>query len=592
MKKTKLISLAGVALLSASVLAACGSKSSSGAKQDLSFPSEVTNEGTAIKGGQLNYAVVSANSATGILHDELYSTALDAEFLTMVDSSMFGYDGNRKLNDSGLAKVDFDIEGKKVTVTLTGKDYKWSDGTPFTIDDYIFTIESLANPAYPGVRFGDGHKNIIGVDEYHAGTADSISGIEKVDDYTVVLHVKQMTPSMTYSGGDVPAFVMPKHIFKDIPIADWEGSEYSRTAKYVGMGPFKVKDVTSGESITFVANEYYYKGKPKIDSVKVDIVSPDTIVSEVKAGKYDIVEMPEDQFDSYKDLSNIKLTGAISPSYEYISFNMGTYDQASGKNVMDAKAKMNDVKLRQAIAYAIDPKTAGEKLYNGLYHQANSLIISFFGDVHDSELEGYSYNPEKAKKLLDEAGYKDVDGDGIREGKDGKEFKISFAARKRTDANEALVQQYIAWWKEVGLNVELYTGRTMELNSFYTTIEANDANIDMFAGGWGTGHDPNPTGLYGPDAPFNYSRFVSDENTKLLEALNSVEAFDHDTSVKDFYAWQKYAAEQAYAIPVFERETLVAVNNRVKYYDRYFGSDSKSSWEQVELLADKGEAAK
>lgn len=105
---------------------------------------------------------------------------------------------------------------------------------------------------------------------------------------------------------------MPKHIFKDIPIADWEGSEYSRTAKYVGMGPFKVKDVTSGESITFVANEYYYKGKPKIDSVKVDIVSPDTIVSEVKAGKYDIVEMPEDQFDSYKDLSNIKLTGAIS----------------------------------------------------------------------------------------------------------------------------------------------------------------------------------------------------------------------------------------------------------------------------------------
>ncbi len=72
---------------------------------------------------------------------------------------------------------------------------------------------------------------------------------------------------------------------------------------------------------------------------------------------------------------------------------------------------------------------------------------------------------------MDEAGYKDVDGDGIREGKDGKEFKITFAARKRTEANEALVQQYIAWWKEVGLNVELYTGRTVEINTFYEAVQ-------------------------------------------------------------------------------------------------------------------------
>ncbi len=170
----------------------------------------------------------------------------------------------------------------------------------------------------------------------------------------------------------------------------------------------------------------------------------------------------------------MNIVGSLDSAYEYISFNFGKYDEATGKNVMDENAKMNDVKLRQAIAYAIDTKTAGESLYNGLYHPAKSLIISFFGDIHDSELEGYSYNPEKAKKLLDEAGYKDVDGDGIREGKDGKAFKITFAARKRTEANEALVQQYIAWWKEVGLNVELYTGRTVEGKSFYNSVQAND----------------------------------------------------------------------------------------------------------------------
>ncbi|MGQ7462793.1 oligopeptide ABC transporter substrate-binding protein [Streptococcus suis] len=594
-KTTKLFALAGVTLLSASVLAACGSKSSSSSsEQNLSFPSEVSQDGTAVSGAQLNYAWVSPTTSSGLLIDELTENTTDSTFGGMVDISMFGYDGDRKLDDSGLAKAEFDVEGKKITVSLTGKDYKWSDGEPFTINDYIFTIKSLASKDYTGVRFDDKFLNIVGMEEYVEGTASDISGIKKVDDYTVELTVKEMSPSMMYAGGDVPAYVQPEHIYKDIPVADWEKSEYSRTAKLVGMGPWKIKEIVNGESITYVPNEHFFKGTtPKTSSLKIDIVSPDTIVSEMKAGNYDIAEMPADQLDSYKEASNLNIVGSLDSAYEYISFNLGKYDEAAGKNVMDENAKMNDVKLRQAIAYAIDTKTAGESLYNGLYHPAKSLIISFFGDIHDSELEGYTYDPEKAKKLLDEAGYKDVDGDGIREGKDGKEFKITFAARKRTEANEALVQQYIAWWKEVGLNVELYTGRTVEINSFYDAIQANDASIDMYAGGWSTGYDPNPTGLWGPIAAFNMSRFVSEENTKLLDAIGSTESFDEETNIKNYKAWQKYAAEQAFAIPTFESEEITALNKRVKNYDSNYGSASGKgiALENIELTADKGVAA-
>ncbi|HFI0255985.1 TPA: oligopeptide ABC transporter substrate-binding protein [Streptococcus suis] len=592
MKKSKLFTLAGVTLLSASVLAACGSSSSSSSKeQNTTYPTEVTNEGTAIKGGQLNYAIVSASPSTGLLIDELTDSNVDSSFGSMVDSSMFGYDGNRKLDDSGLAKVEFDTDKKTVTVTLTGKDYKWSDGEAFTIDDYIFTIKSMASKDYTGVRYDDTFTNIEGMDEFHAGTATDISGVKKVDDYTVVLTMKEMTPSMMYAGGAVPAYVAPEHIYKDVPVADWESNEYSRTAKHVGMGPFVIKEMVSGESVTFAANPNYFKGQPKLDTVKMDIVSPDTIVSEMEAGNYDIAEMPNDQLDSYKDLSNITLTGAIGSSYEYIGFNLGTYDAEAGTNVMNENAKMNDVKLRQAMGYALDTKTAGESLYNGLYKPANSLIISFFGDVHDSELAGYTYDPDKANELLDEAGYKDVDGDGIREGKDGKEFKITFAARKRTEANETLVQQYITWWKEVGLNVELYTGRTIEVNSFYDMLQANDQNIDVYAGGWSTGYDPDPSGLYGAKAKFNFSHFVSDENTNLLKAIGSVDSFDEKTNIKNYKAWQEYAFEQAFVIPTFESESLIAVNKRVKYYDRYYGSASKAGWEKLELTADKGVVA-
>ncbi|MBO4108291.1 oligopeptide ABC transporter substrate-binding protein [Streptococcus suis] len=593
-KSSKLLALAGVSILSASVLAACGSSSSSGsstAAQNTTFPTEVSNEGTAIKGGQLNYAIVAASPSTGLLIDELTDNNVDSTFGGMVDVPIFGYDGNRKLDDSGLAKPEFDTENKTVTVTLTGKDYKWSDGEAFTIDDYIFTIKALADKGYTGVRFDDTYTNIVGMDEYREGTATDISGIKKVDDYTVVLTMKKMTPSMMYAGGAVPAHIAPEHIYKDIPVADWEKSEYSRTAKHVGMGPFTIKEMVSGESVTFAANPNYYKGQPKVDTVKMDIVSPDTIVSEMKAGNYDIAEMPNDQLDTYKDFSNITLTGAIGSNYEYIGFNLGKYDTEAETNVMNENAKMNDVKLRQAMGYALDTKTAGESLYNGLYKPAKSLIISFFGDIHDSELAGYTYDPEKANQLLDEAGYKDVDGDGIREGKDGKEFKITFAARKRTEANETLVQQYLAWWKEVGLNVELYTGRTIESNSFYDMLQASDQNIDVYAGGWSTGYDPNPTGLYGADAMFNFSHFVSDENTKLLEAISSEASFDEATNLKNYKAWQTYAFEQAFVIPTFESEVLTAVNKRVKYYDRLYGSASKAGWEQIELVADKGVVA-
>ncbi|NQQ32422.1 oligopeptide ABC transporter substrate-binding protein [Streptococcus suis] len=594
-KTTKLFALAGITLLSASVLAACGSKSSSSSETaELSFPAEVKQDGTAVSSAQLKYAWVSASTSSGLLIDELTENTTDSTFGGMVDIPMFGWDGDRKLDDSGLAKAEFDVDGKKITVSLTGKDYKWSDGEPFTIDDYIFTIKAMASKDYTGVRFDDRFLNIVGMDEFVAGTASDISGLKKVDDYTVELTVKEMTPSMMYAGGDVPSFVQPEHIYKDIPVADWEKSEFSRTAKLVGMGPWKIKEIVNGESITYVPNEYYFKGTTaKTSSLKIDIVSPDTIVSEMKAGNYDIAEMPADQLDSYKDASNLNLVGSLESAYEYISFNLGKYDEASEKNIMDENAKMNDVKLRQAIAYAIDTKTAGEKLYNGLYHPANSLIISFFGDLHDSELEGYSYDPDKANELLDEAGYKDVDGDGIREGKDGKEFKITFAARKRTEANEALVQQYIAWWKEVGLNVELYTGRTVEINTFYDAIQANDASIDMYAGGWSTGYDPNPSGLWGETAPFNMSRFVDEENTKLLKAISSVDSFDDETNIKNYKAWQKYAAKQAFAIPTFESEAITAVNKRVKNYDTKYGSASEKgiALENIELTADKGAAA-
>lgn len=572
-------------------LAACGSKEQSSSTSSTSgttkYASEVTHDGTPIKGGTLKYAIVSSSPFSGIFADELSSDTNDSSIGGLIDESMFDYDENRKLTNTGLASIEFDVENKTATVTLNSKDYKWSDGQPVTIDDYIFAYQAIGNKDYTGVRYDDDYKNVVGMEEYHDGKADSVSGLEKVDDYTVKIHFKEMSPSMQLAGGSVCAYIMPKHIFKDIPEAEWEKSEYVRGTKFVGLGQFKIESIVAGESVTLVPNEHYYKGVAKVDKVVMEVVSPDNIVSEMKAGNYDIATMPNSQYEAYKDLTNVTFLGSQASAYEYIGFHLGKYDKETGKNVTDPNAKMSDVNLRQAMAYALDIDAAGQNLYNGLQHSSNSIIIPFFKDVYNKDQEGFSYNPEKAKQLLDEAGYKDVDGDGIRENKDGSKLTINFAARTRDEANESLVQQYLNWWKEIGLNVQLYTGRTIELNSFYDKVQADDPEIDVFSAGWSTGYDPNPSGLFGETAQFNFERYVDAEGTAIMNKISSTESFDSAKNVEFYKEWQKYVHDKAFIFPTLVGEELTAVNKRVKYFDVNLGS-KKSALYQVELTSDTG----
>ena len=587
-KKNMVILFSATATLT---LAACGnnnqSSSSSSTSGTTKYASEVTHDGTPIKGGTLKYAIVSSSPFSGIFADELSSDTNDSSIGGLIDESMFDYDENRKLTNTGLASIEFDVENKTATVTLNSKDYKWSDGQPVTIDDYIFAYQAIGNKDYTGVRYDDDYKNVVGMEEYHDGKADSVSGLEKVDDYTVKIHFKEMSPSMQLAGGSVCAYIMPKHIFKDIPEAEWEKSDYVRGTKFVGLGQFKIESIVAGESVTLVPNEHYFRGVAKVDKVVMEVVSPDNIVSEMKAGNYDIATMPNSQYEAYKDLTNVTFLGSQASAYEYIGFHLGKYDKETGKNVTDPNAKMSDVNLRQAMAYALDIDAAGQNLYNGLQHSSNSIIIPFFKDIYNKEQEGFTYNPEKAKQLLDEAGYKDVDGDGIRENKDGSKLQINFAARTRDEANESLVQQYLNWWKEIGLNVQLYTGRTIELNSFYDKVQADDPEIDVFAAGWSTGYDPNPSGLFGETAQFNFERYVDAEGTAIMNKISSTESFDSAKNVEFYKEWQKYVHDKAFIFPTLVGEELTAVNKRVKYYDVNLGS-KKSALYQVELTSETG----
>ena len=597
MNKKAIAGLLGAASLV--TLAACnnnnkasGDSSSNAKTEERKFASDVTNEGTVIKGGTINYAIVSASPFKGLINPLLYVDSGDGTLVDFAFASLFEFDANQRIKkDGGMMEFTLDRENKTVTLKLRSKDYKWSDGQPLTIDDYIFTYEFVGRKDYDGVRYDENAENIVGMKDFHEGKADKISGLEKVDDQTVKIHLEEVYPALEMGGNAILGQMLPKHVFKDMSYEDAVKSEKSRT-DVVGNGPFVVDKVVPGESVTFKKNPYYYKGEPKVDGLKADVVSPDSIVQEVKAGKYDIASMPADQYDTYKDLSNITLLGNITNSISYVGFNMGHFDKEKGEHVFEPGKKMSDPALRKAIAYALDNDQVAKETYQGLRISANTLLSPFFGEIYadKSEVPGFTYNPEESKKILADAGYKDTDGDGYVEDKEGKPLTITLLAPAGSQTDEAVIQQYIEWWKNVGLRVELLNGRTLEFNSYAEKLTKYADDFDMWLGGFTIGYNPDPDGLYGPKARFNFGHYVNDEHTKLISEIASSESFDAAKRVELFKQWQKFVFENPFEIPRFNSYSLTAVNKRIKHMDVAQGQDT--GWEEVELLSETGEAAK
>lgn len=554
------------------------------------FPLVMKNDAEAIKGGTLNVALVSDSPFQGIFTDMLSEDAYDSKIMQFASNNIFATDGDFLVRDGGIASLAVDVENKKATIKIRDG-VKWSDGEPLKVEDIMFPYQIIGHKDYTGVRYDGDAKNVVGMEEYHDGKADSISGLKKVDESTLEISLTKVSPAIYTAVGDgLLYYAEPSHYLKDVPVKELINSDKIRKNPLT-LGAFKIDKLVNGESVQFLANENFWKGKPKLDKIVLKTVPSTSIVAALKAGEYDYaLSMPTDIYSTYKDLDNITVLGRTEMSYSYLGFNLGTYDKTKGLNIMNPNAKMGDVKLRQAMGYAMNLEEVNTQFYQGLRDRATSLIPPAFETYYDSSLKGYTYDPEKAKKLLDEAGFKDTDGDGLREDKNGKPLEIKMASMSGGDSAEPIAQFYMQNWKDVGLNVTLSTGRLIEFNSFYDKVQANDKEIDIYMAAWQTGTNPSPVGLYGKEAEYNMSRFVSEENDKLLAAIDSPEAMDPTYRANAFKEWQVYMAEQAPVIPTQFRTELVPVNNRVKGIDITRGIDE--NFHEWELTADEAVKSK
>ncbi len=582
-----------VTLFSVMALAACGSgggsnssgsSANNGEKKELTFPISTKNDKDAIKDGELEAAVATDSQFKGLFQWEFYQDSYDAAFMAPSHEALFTNDADFKITNDGAASLDLDQETKKATIKVKDN-VKWSDGKDVTADDVIFPYEIIGNKDYTGIRYDDNFRNIVGMEEYHSGSAPTISGIKKVDNKTVEIEYKKVEPSMLQSGGGIWAYAAPKHTLEGVAIKDMESSDQVRKNP-VTFGPYYMSNIVAGESVEYLPNEYYWNGKPQLKKITMKSLPIASATEALNSKLYDMIfQMPTDTYDTYKDVSGYTNLGREQTSYTYLGFKLGKWNAEKSSVEYDPNSKMADKSLRQAMGYALDNDAVGERFYAGLRSNATSLIPPVFESFHDDDLKGFTQDIDKANKLLDDAGYKDVDGDGLREDKDGNKLTINFASMSGGETAQPLSDYYVQQWKKIGLDVKYTTGRLIEFNSFYDKLKNDDPEIDVYQAAWSTGTDPNPNGLWGPNAAFNYTRFESEENTKLINDINSSEAFDADYQKEAYKKWQDITAfEEAFAIPTLFRNEVLPVSDRTKDWD--WSYDAPNPWAKVTVTAE------
>lgn len=570
MKYKKLVSAMALGAAVTVGLAACGGKKDDGKKsgdtkqEDVSqFPIEVSNKEKAKEGGTLEVAVAMDTQFAGLFVTEFYENNYDAQFMLPSHEEIFRSDSNFETTDGGIVKKDIDVDKKTIKLTIT-KDAKWSDGQPLVAEDLIQPYLVIAHPDYAGIRYGADFTNVVGVEEYHDGKADSISGLKKIDDKSIEITYKEMNPGMKQTSETVWSSAMPAHIFKDMPVKGMESSDPVRKSP-VTLGPYKMTKINQGESVEYTPNEFYYGEKPKLEKIVMRVAPTNSITEAMKAKKYDMVlSMPTDNYPSYKDIEGYEILGRPDLAYTYIGFKLGKWDEKAGKVAYNPEAKMANKELRQAMAYAVDNAAIGEKFYHGLRQPANSLVPPIFSEFSNKELEGYTKQDiEKANKLLDDAGYKKKDGEEFRRDPNGEKLEIKFASMAGGETAQPIAEYYVDCWKEIGLDVSLATGRLIEFNSFYDKLKNDDPEIDVYQAAWGLSSDPSQSGLYAPTASFNYTRFESDKNTELMNNIDSEKSFDTEYRAKAFKEWQEYASDEAFVFPTLFRDQVLPVSKNV-----------------------------
>jgi peptide/nickel transport system substrate-binding protein len=321
-------------------------------------------------------------------------------------------------------------DGKEWTFAIRS-DATWHDGEPVTARDVAFTFNYIDD------------NELLNLAAY----TDGITKAEVVDD----THVKITTAEPKANMLRMVVPILPEHIWSKVSGKAAAGS-YQNKPPIVGDGPFQIVEWQKGKFVRLEANPDYWGGRPKVDEVIFQLyTNPDTMAQDLKLGTIDgAINVPAAQFKQLGGEDGIEANNATS--WQFTEIGMNCYDSPDSLG----NPVLLDPEFRRAVNWAVDREKVVSVAMNGFATAGSSLIVPYSSYHWEPPADkAFTYDPAKANELLDAAGYKDADGDGFRETKDGKKLSLRFYATSDAPENQTAAKLIVGWLEDVGIKLQL-----------------------------------------------------------------------------------------------------------------------------------------
>ena len=343
--------------------------------------------------------------------------------------------------------TSWDVSTDGLTYTFNLRDdVRFHDGEPLTAEDVKFSLEMFFHPD-TGASHGrtSGLDQLVGAAEFESGEADNISGIKLLDDYTVELNLVAPRGSVLLNMASFN--IWPKHLLDGVAYIDLGDTEYA-VRNPVGSGPFTMGEFVPDQYYILEANEDYYAGRPYLDQIIFRIgLTGTTAYAALENGEIHMAgRVTATEYERYKDDPSIVLLG------DKIAGGLTVFPNQN-------RPLWQDVRIRQALLYSLDREAMAEAYYGDLAEVLHLRLTN--PDFVSPNIATYPFDPDKARALLEEAGW-------------DPELEVDFITYYQDDQSKrihAAMQQY---WNDVGIKVDLvyldgpaWVDRVLENDDFH-----------------------------------------------------------------------------------------------------------------------------
>ena len=460
--------------------------------------------------------------------------ALDFYFWTASYHLLTDFDQNLGAEPGLATSIDVSDDGMTYTYHLRD-DIVWSDGIPLTADDVAFTLNLYKdNHAY----LPQNYLTMIDGD------------VRVVDEDTI--EFDSIHPTSLYSGkvAYMYDYILPKHVYEDI-----EKPKQFENVPNVGSGPFIIDEYEVGQFVRMVRNPEWTGEEPYVDEIVTRLYkNEDALAEALRQGEVDFVYLTSANiYNSLQNETGINTVAGTIPSFSEIGMNTGSaYQEPMGDFVPhgDGHEALTDVRVRQAIRMAINSEELSDKILLGYGIPGTTIVppVSVKGARWEPTGDDLiAWDIPGANALLDEAGYLDTDGDGVREmpgGGEPLEFRYYTRTSEQTSVDAApFVSE---WLDQIGIktNVEaISSGRLGDI--------INEGTYELFSWGW----IPDPD----PDSALSW--FTCDQRPPDGKTYGNNDSYYCNPEYDEMYDAQRAATDPA------ERWEIVHEMQRMYYED-------------------------